>query len=604
MPELIWEGKYDEKKRKVAPLRVALPFQTVETVNESADERSRQLNLLASGRKTAWRNRLIWGDKKYVLPSLLDKFAGEVNLIYIDPPFATGADFSFTARIPDNPETEEDESAQFTKQPSMLEHKAYRDTWGKGLDSYLKWFYETAVFLRELLAENGSIYVHIGWDISIFIAQIMNEVFTKEYLQNLIIYNFGKFHASKDRWRRDYDVILFYTKGQYWTFNHDEVLDSYLEKTQIRFDRIDENGNRYKIVKGRKVYMKEGTTPSSVWRMSNLQLNSREYIGFPTQKTEEVLTKIIKASSNEGDLVLDCFCGSGTTAAVAEKLGRRWITADLSRFAIHTTRKRLLQIPNVRPFIIQNLGKYERQVWQSAEFGEENARRQAAYRKFILELYHAEPISGFNWLHGVKAGRMVHVGSVDSPVTESDLANIAAEFKKAMGGGENAPASNGVDILGWDFAFEVNEVAKKRAEMAGLNVRLKKIPMDVMDKRAVDQGDVYFFELAALEVNPRIEGGKLTVELSNFIIPQDDVPEEVRGKITHWSQWIDYWAVDWDFKEDTFHNQWQSYRTRKNNQLLLKTNHTYEAPGKYAVVIKVVDILGNDTTKMIQVEVK
>jgi len=152
--ELVWEGKYDAVGRRVAPLRVALPFQTVETVNESAADRDRNQDLFARGRPTDWRNRLIWGDKKYVLPSLLEEFAGKVNLIYIDPPFDTGANFSYSATIPDDPDTEGDQEVTFVKEPSMIEQKAYRDTWGRDLDSYLKWFHETVSVLRELLAEN------------------------------------------------------------------------------------------------------------------------------------------------------------------------------------------------------------------------------------------------------------------------------------------------------------------------------------------------------------------------------------------------------------------------------------------------------------------
>ena len=159
----------------------------------------------------------------------------------------------------------------------------------------------------------------------------------------------------------------------------------------------------------------------------------KERVGYPTQKPERLLERITHSSSNDGDLVLDCFCGSGTTAAVAEKLNRRWIACDLGRFAIHTTRKRLLGIENVRPFVVQNLGKYERQVWQKAEFGEEAAFITRSYRKFILDLYHAEMVEGYTWLHGKKGGRMVHVGSVDSPVAVGDVRNIAIEFQRARG---------------------------------------------------------------------------------------------------------------------------------------------------------------------------
>src|SRR2546426_8352326 len=185
MTELTWEGKYKDGK-KAAPVRIALPFQTIETVNESAQERQRSLDLFASGRETEWRNRLIWGDKKYVLPSLLPELAGKVNLIYIDPPFHTGQDFSFTATIPDNPETAENETTEFIKQPSILEQKAYRDTWAKGLDSYLPWLYETFVLLRDLLADNGSIYVHLDVHRGPYVKALLDEVFGMDNFQNEI----------------------------------------------------------------------------------------------------------------------------------------------------------------------------------------------------------------------------------------------------------------------------------------------------------------------------------------------------------------------------------------------------------------------------------
>ncbi|MCS7190895.1 MAG: DUF559 domain-containing protein [Fimbriimonadales bacterium] len=302
-------------------------------------------------------------------------------------------------------------------------------------------------------------------------------------------------------------------------------------------------------------------------------------------------------------------CGSGTTAVVAEKLGRRWIACDLSRFAIHTTRKRLLQIPNLRPFVVQNLGKYERQVWQMGAFGDgvsqaEAAARQQAYIQFILQLYHARPVQGYVWLHGVKGGRMVHVGSVDAPVSLGDVQQIVAEFRKAVGKGTDAPATNGIDILGWDFAFELNEVARQHADAAKVNLRFLRIPRDVMDKRAVEQGDIQFFELAALQTEVQVDKRKVTVKLTDFIIPPDDVPEDARRAVKHWSQWIDYWAVDWDFKGDAFHNQWQSYRTRKNKRLELQASHHYEQAGDYTILVKVIDILGNDTTKAIRVQVR
>lgn len=339
--------------------------------------------------------------------------------------------------------------------------------------------------------------------------------------------------------------------------------------------------------------------------MPQLHNLASERLGYPTQKPEALLERIIRTSSLEGDLILDCFAGSGTTAAVAERLNRRWTVCDLGRFAIHTARKRLLSIPGVKPFVVQNLGKYERQAWQVAEFRaegegalEEQHQREAAYRSFILDLYHARPLNGHVWLHGMKAGRMVHVGAVDAPVTIADVKAIARETWKA------AKEKASADILGWEFAFELNETARQVAAESRVDVTFKKIPHEVLEKKAVEQGDIKFFELGALSVQPKQKGRELTLALTDFVIPIDDVPEEARKAIKHWSQMIDYWAVDWDFKDDTFHNQWQSYRTRQDPKLELIANYEYPEAGTYKVVVKVIDILGNDTTKTLEVRVR
>lgn len=324
---------------------------------------------------------------------------------------------------------------------------------------------------------------------------------------------------------------------------------------------------------------------------------------YPTQKPEALLERIIKASSNEGDLVLDCFCGSGTTAAVAEKLNRRWITCDLGRFAIHTTRKRLLGIADVKPFVVQNLGKYERHAWMQAEFDNPQGRLQQekAYRRFICELYHATPLEGYTWLHGAKAGRLVHVGSVEAPVTVEDVRQGILEFWKLVGK-EKAATTNGIDFLGWEFAFDLNETARQFAAANKVDVKFKKIPREVLEKKAVEQGDIRFYELAYLDVDVKQKGQQVTIALKGFIVPPDDIPEDVRQNIKHWSQWIDYWSIDWNYRDDTFHNEWQSYRTRQNPKIDLSASNVYEQKGNYTVLVKVIDILGNDTTKAIQIK--
>jgi len=606
MTELIWDGKYNNGK-KVAPVRIPLPFQTIETVNESTKDRMRTLDLFAQGKPTEWRNRLIWGDKKYVLPSLLPEFAGKVNLIYIDPPFNVGSDFSFTANIPDAPGDEEDEPETFIKEPSIIEQKAYRDTWGKGLDSYLQWFYETAVMLNELLAENGSMYVHLDWRVGHYAKAVLDEVFGYENFLNEIIWFYPDSPGRPyDRFIPKHDNIMRYSKSQNFIFNADNIRIPILEASKERYKTprylINSQGKRFEYTGGDAI--DKGKIPETVWQLSVVKGNSDEKVLYATQKPEALLERIIKASSNEGDLVLDCFCGSGTTAAVAEKLNRRWIACDLGRFAIHTTRKRLLGIPKVKPFTVQNLGKYERQVWQSAEFAnpEQRAAQEKAYRDFILELYSAEPVKGYSWLHGAKAGRMVHVGAIDSPVSLGDVKAIIQEFWKSVGKKKDITL-NGVDVLGWEFAFDINETAKQQAAASNVEMRFKKIPREAMDKRAIDQGDVHFYELAGLDVKAKAKDLNVALALKDFVIPPDDVPEDVQKAVTHWSQWIDYWAVDWNYRDDTFHNEWQSYRTKQNPKILLETAHTYEEKGTYIIIVKVIDILGNDTTKAIEVKI-
>jgi adenine-specific DNA-methyltransferase len=648
MTELIWDGKYKDGK-KVGPIRIELPFQTVETVNETAQQRQLTLDRLFSGEETEWRNRLIWGDKKYVLPSLLPEFAGQVTLIYIDPPFATGDNFSFTASVPESSES-------FTKEPSMVEQKAYRDTWGRGLDSYMQWFYETVVLLHELLAENGSIYVHLDWHVGHYAKAILDEVFGYDNIESQVIWQRVTGHMDTQSFGFNHDMLLHYGKSKaiVWNPQFAPYEESYLathyrgqdsdgrryELDQIsaagqgpaRYffgklleppagthwrwsqERIDQLCKEDRIVitsGGRpryKRYLDEqsGKTVQSIWTdIPPVNSQAKEDTKYATQKPEALLERIINASSNEGDLVLDCFCGSGTTAAVAEKLGRRWIACDLGRFAIHTTRKRLLSIDNVRPFVVQNLGKYERQAWQAAEFSDpaQRANVQLRYHNFILDLYHATPIDGYTWIHGIKARRLVHVGSVDAPIALGEVKAIVNEFWRVKGKdvGEH---SNGIDILGWDFAFDLNETAKQMAADANIRLAFKKIPREVLEKKAVEQGDIFFYELAALDVEVKVNKKTVSVELQNFFVPPDDVPDEVRSAITHWSQWIDYWAVDWDYRDDTFHNQWQTYRTKKEPKMLLRAFHEYDEPASYTIVIKVIDILGNDTTKAVTVSIQ
>jgi len=603
--ELVWKGKYDKNGEIHKIDRVALPFQVVEILNEP---RKVSLRLDFGGQKQDnWKNKLIWGDNKYVMASLLkgdksiglEPMAGKINLIYIDPPFDVGADFSAKIKIGDS---------EITKEPSFLEQKAYRDTWGEGTDSYLQMMYDRLVLMRDLLADDGSIYVHLDWHVDHYIKILMDEIFGKENFRNEIVWRYRRWPAPSKDFQKMHDIILRYAKTDDYAWH--QLYEPKSESTLKAFGDTKlttEITDRGTVKKVRTKEISKGTNMSDVWEISMIQGSAAHERVYSTQKPETLLTRIIESSSNENDIIADFFCGSGTTMAVAQKLGRRWIGCDLGKFAIHTSRKRLMQIPDCT-FELLNLGKYERQVWQLSKLspnGEKEAEKIKNYLKFIVELYRAEWLDGFRYLHGKKANRMVHVGAIDAPITLDEVASAVSEAKE-----------NGIknlDILGWDWSHEVNEMAKTDAKNNGVDVRLLQIPREVMDSVAVQKGDVEFFELAAVDVDIEKEKNSVKVKLAGFISPNDNLlPEEVRDKIKNWTDWIDYWAVDFDFdtkpdkslEDDTFHNMWQSYRTKKKPKLSLTSMpHTYENFGTHKILIKVVDIFGNDTTKLVEVKV-
>ena len=582
--ELVWAGKRTQVER------VALPFQRVETVNAP-----RGGDLFSMGqRDDGWRNKLIWGDNKLVMASLLkgdpaagiESLAGKIDLIYIDPPFDTGADFSFRTQVGDE---------EIEKEPSIIEQVAYRDTWGSNTDSYLQMMYERLVLMRELLTESGSIFVHMDWHVGPYVRVLLDDVFGPQCFRNEIIwYYYNKFEGNVNHFPRNHDSIFYYVKSAGFKFRAlQEPREESVRQIKRKWDSQTGRIVNVKGPDGKVVYQESSERRvDDVWRLPMLQpADTSQNTGFVTQKRDTVVERAVVATTEEGDLVADFFLGSGTTAAVAQKLGRRWIGCDLGRFAVHTSRKRLLELGAT--FDVLNLGKYERSHWQGATLGDQ----LRAYVDFILALYRAEPVPGFRHLHGKKAGRAVHVGAVDSPVTFAEIDDVLAECRQTH--------TQAVDVLGWEWEMGLNEQVKQRAEAAGVELRLYQIPSDVMDKRAKAE-DVHFYSLAYVEAQAKVvQRHTIQVQLTDFVIADMDlIPPTVRDKVKRWSDFIDYWAVDFDYKDDTFCNAWQAYRTRNRKTLdTVSATHTYDSPGAYTVLVKVVDVFGIDSTKRLEVTV-
>ena len=720
--ELTWAGKTRDVCTAV------LPFQTLEHIDEPRKEAKAadELAIDTSGHQLkGWTNKLIWGDNKLILSSLKSgalrrqiEDAGGLKLIYIDPPFDVGADFSMDIEI--GGET-------FHTQPNILEQSAYRDTWGRGADSFIAMIYERLQLMRDLLHSEGSIYVHCDYRVAAYLRVILDEVFGKDSFRNELIWSYsGWRRADNTQFSRKHDTIFFYSKSkESWVFNgaaeswveefnlkqlraltvdHDTIGDFvYIESNKVYLRKLLDNyiKNRKQTIKtdeigeyvwadGRntvKRYLKdvliEGKAVDDVWDIRAITTSSNDRLGYDTQKPEDLIERVIEASSNPGDLIADFFCGSGTTAAVAEKLGRKWIAADLGKFGIHTTRKRLIGVQrerkaagqDFRAFEVLNLGRYERQAYlnitgnlSSKKKAEALARKEREFRDLILRAYRAAPLENEPFFHGQHAGRLVVVGPINLPVGRLFIEEVITECRKR--------GASRADILAFEFEMGLFPAILNESKGKGIDLAPKTIPPEVFDKRAVDKGQVRFADVAYIEAIPRYDKKQklaVTIELADFSVYysqgfSDSVAAELKagksevvceqGKLIklskdkngivtrevltkQWTDWVDYWAVDFDYESRKevikvpktfgstgespgvvssegqfidfeerwtgnyiFENEWQSFRTRQNRELELKTvSHTYQKPGRYTVAIKVIDIFGNDTMTLLPVTV-
>ena len=639
--ELVWNGKSREVCTTI------LPFQTLEHIDEPRKEKlaDAELGLDTGGRQVkGWTNKLIWGDNKLILSSLRSgalrrqiEDAGGLMLIYVDPPFDVGADFSMDIEI--GGET-------FHKEPNLLEQIAYRDTWGRGADSFIAMIYERLILMRDLMHSDGSIYVHCDWRVNAFIRLAMNEVFGAENFINEITWKRahtvkGNIGQGSKYMGANTDTVFAYAKTPSYIFNNiflpysEDYINTFFKYTEpgtsrkyrltsmigpggvakgnptyeimgvTRAWRYSEASMKELIAKGMIIQTSPGTVPQkkqyldegagvsiqSLWDdITGIGASSNQGTNYPTQKPEALLERILNSSSNPGDLVADFFGGSGTLAAAAEKLGRKWITTDLGKFAIHTTRKRLIQVQRelkaagkaFRAFEVLNLGRYERQAYLNVAgrlTGKKKeqalARKEQQFRDLILKACRAEPLPDATFFHGKSGGRLVVVGPINLPVGRLFVEEVITECRKR--------GASRVDVLAFEFEMGLFPAVLDEAKHKGIDLAPKTIPPEVFDKRAVEKGQVRFHDVAYIEVTPRFgKKDKLTVavELTDFSVYYSQgladaiaadlkegksevvceagklikLAKDKNGVITRdvltkkWTDWVDYWAVDFDYE--------------------------------------------------------
>lgn len=599
----------------------------------------------------SWMNRLVYGDNLLTMQALLagdpqtglPSLRGKVDLIYIDPPFDSKADYRTPITLP---------NASFSQRPTVIEQFAYADTWEEGTISYLKMIYPRLMLMKEMLSEKGSIYVHIDWHIGAYVKVVLDEIFGKENFRNEIIWKRGTVKGAKavgNQFARNHDMILYYSKGNDYVY-HTQYLPYSEEYIKQRYTKNDNDGrgpytdqaigtrseeslvemakdNRIFITstgKRRvKYYLSEakGIAMDDSWNdISEVNSMAKENVGYATQKPEALLERIIKSSSNEGDLVCDFFGGSGTTAAVAEKLGRRWITCDIGKPASLVMRKRFID-QEVNPFLYQSIGDYQKEAFHNNK----KLRRVGDLSQVVLGLFGALPFSpeqvsdrNFGYVKGTR-----NLVMVDSPnrLTTAATVRRAVEAKASLLGGDWEK----VIVLGWNFAFDISQAIEKYKNS---NVEVLVIPPDLLDKlskkgfkKLIADKTVRFSSLQYLVVNPvqvtmNSNGeDELDISLNNYVllspdnIPLDDKDKEKLQQVMEQDplSLIEYWSIDPDYDGDTFRSTWQDYRENVDNDsdplhCVYSTRIAMPHKDERKVCVKAVDVFGFESQVILDVK--
>lgn len=617
-PMLHWHGKRPLREIPYYPAQLRERYGTADSpplAGEGLGERS-------------WANHLYWGDNLQVMAHLMREFRSQIKLIYIDPPFDSGADYRKRIKL---------RGTSVETDLGVLEERQYTDIWSN--DLYLQYMYERLILMRELLAEDGSIYLHCDYRRNHHLRGIMDEILGESNLRNEVIWQRANAHNDPNRFGIITDTILFYSKTPYylWNTQYAPYRDEYIES---HWKQVDEGGRRYRLIPldaprhrdgGSLLYEWKGKWPAETrtWaytkgRMEEFERQGRimytstgtpclkryvdetpgapvqnlwddippvnpmalERLNFPTQKPEALVERIIAASSNPGDLVADFFMGSGTTAAVAQRLGRRWIGADINLGAIHTTAQRLTRIieeqqnqtqqlelgeeptPVYPVFEVYNVNHYE--IFKNAEEA----------RDIVLKLYGVEPLKGHRFFDGTLDSRWVKVVDLNRICSKLDIQTIF----------DNLPPDDtrGVVVLCAGHEYDVLETIKRR--------NLLNIPFEVRDI-LTDRKDVIFKRLPEAQASLVRQDGRLALTIEQFYSPLllqklslEDSPEAIED----WRQTVASVLIDLAYDGAVFHPRFTDTPTRRDELVCGKYVWETAECGNGPVAVKIVDVLDEE----------
>lgn len=657
LPRVVSEGRAEARRilDGVGGGSSRISLQTNELVIPNREQAQQELLNQQLIVDNQWHNKLIYGDNLLAMQALLagdpangvESMRGKIDLIYIDPPYDSKADYRTKVVLP---------GADVESRPTVMEQFAYADTWSgelhiggqrepiKGTLAYLRYMYPRLVLMRELLSEQGSFYFHIDWHMNSYARVILDDIFGKDNFLNDIVWSYGAGGNPRGFYPRKHDSILFYKKSSNIFSTDGQIMHvPYDEGTiNMHYKNVDRNGRRYRkqVVNGKEyiTYADVGKLVTDVWTDIGAQSASSpispERTGYATQKPEKLLERIIKASSNEGSIVADFFGGSGTTAAVAEKLGRRWITSDIGKPATMIMRKRLID-NDAKPFLYQSIGDYQREQLTST-MG--SRYRIGDLNEIVLKLYGANPFRvednprrNLGYLTGGKT--LVYAAS-PSQVVNKYIIDQALDHRDNFMGGYNK-----VVILGWNFDSRIGEIYQHYHEREGSHLEILIIPPDLLDqikskstfKKLSSQvavmadgtvstpirfSSLQYLTIKQPEVDAGIHEDELTIELDNYVIVSGDslpLDEKNQAKVNKVIAndplaLIEYWSVDPDYDGATFRSAWQDYRGNvdpsDDDPLRVKTKMSIRVPHKSrrTVAVRAVDVFGQESEVVREVE--
>lgn len=574
--------------------------------------KTNQLSLTETVGDKTWLNRLIYGDNLLVMQALLagdeksglPSMRGKIDLIYIDPPFDSKADYRTKVTLP---------GADIEQRPAVIEQFAYADTWKDGTTSYLKMIYPRLILMRELLSERGSIFVHIDWHIGHYVKIILDEIFGKDNFKNEIIWYYWNKFQMRDMgsFTRNHQNIYWYSKNKQSFIYTPQTrpLDRPKKLKRIFWDKDSGKIQNQKDEEGKVIYdIFNDEKIDDVWDIPYLGTTAKERLGFDTQKPEELISFIIKAASNDDSIICDFFSGSGTTGAVAEKLGRKWIMSDLGKSPILIMRKRLID-QDSKPFMYQSIGDYQKEQFSKSEF-----KSIGSLSQVVLQLYGAVPFSQKDAPANVgyiKQSRTLVV--VDSPnkLTGFNTIKKAQQYRASFMGGWQK-----VVVLGWNFETNIGQVI---SSINDDNLEVLVIPADLLDKlktkssyqQLIKSGKIRFSSLQYLIIKPitveksRDDIETLSIKLDNYVLLSPDalpLSEDDKSKLQKIAAndplaLIEYWSVDPDYDGEVFRSRWQDYRENIENDadpLRVIREAIIEVPKKEKrkVCVKAVDVFG------------